>query len=668
MRPPGIGLGTYAPPVLQAVLTFVLTLPAIAVIALVASRLLGVRRSWVAVLVSGTIGYLIGHGVALAAAEGDATAPGYVRNALVVALLATMTVAVAIDLMARPGTLARGDRAGLFVMPRPIADTRAKLQPLGRSREVLAIARANGFGPHLGFRRRPGEAEVDVTPVRIRHTLEQCGGMFVKLGQVLSTRTDLLPAEYCVELARLQSGVAPAPEADMRALLEHELGRPTGEVFAEFDWTPIAAASIAHAYRARLADGGLEVVVKVQRPGVDALVHRDAAVVLRLARLAQERTPWGRDLQVLDQAQEFVDGLRRELDFRVEGRNAADIGPVAALDHVRVPTTVAALTTRRVLVQERLVGQSVAVQERFELLGVDRGATADRLITSMLHQMLDHGHYHADPHPGNVFLLDDGGLGLLDWGATGRLDPLQQSAIMQIMVGAGIGDTGVLRQGVEAIAVLPPDLRPDDLERALHQFLVSNVTPGAGVSASALNDLLRILTQFQIRVPREMTSLVRALVTVEGTLTVIEPGYSLADAAQRLAEDHLRLPEQPDPSAPPEELVQKELVQMLPVLRQLPNRIDRISSLAERGELRTKVSLFGTEDDRRSATLLVNRLVLGLLSSGLAIASAMMLAADGGATFSGTTQVTEVLGYVGLVGSGVLGLRLVAAIVRDGLN
>ncbi|MBK9179835.1 MAG: AarF/ABC1/UbiB kinase family protein [Acidimicrobiales bacterium] len=653
---------------LAAVLTFLLTLPVIAVIALVASRLLGVRRSWVAVVVSGVLGYLIGHGVALAAADGDATAPGYVRNVLVVALLATMTVAVAIDLMARPGSLARGDRAGLFVLPRPVADVRAKLQPLGRSREVLAVARANGFGPQLGIRRRSGEAEAEVTPVRVRLTLEQCGGMFVKLGQVLSTRTDLLPPEYCVELAKLQSGVAPAPEADMRALLERELGRPTEEVFAEFDWTPIAAASIAHAYRARLADGELDVIVKVQRPGVDVLVQRDAAVVLRLARLAQERTPWGRDLQVLDQAEEFVDGLRQELDFRIEGRNAAGIAPVAALDRVRVPATVTELTTRRVLVQERLVGRSVAEQSRFEELGVDRGALADRLIASMLRQMLDHGHYHADPHPGNVFLLDDGGLGLLDWGATGRLDPLQQSAILQIMLGAGIGDTGVLRQGVESIAVLPPDLSPDDLERALHQFLVSNVAPGAGVSASALNDLLKILTRFQIRVPREMTSLVRALVTVEGTLTVIEPGYSLADAAQRLAKERLQLPEQPDPTAQPEELVQRELVQMLPVLRQLPNRIDRISSLAERGELRTKVSLLGTEDDRRAATLLVNRLVLGLLSSGVAVASALLLAADGGVTFAGDTQVTELLGYVGLVGSGVLGLRLVAAIVRDGLN
>jgi ubiquinone biosynthesis protein len=207
--------------------------------------------------------------------------------------------------------------------------------------------------------------------------------MFVKLGQVLSTRADLLPVGVVAELSRLQDQVAPAPPDAVRALLEVELGRPLAEVFAEFDPEPIAAASIAQAYRGRLRSGEA-VVVKVQRPGIAESVDRDLLVLAELARVAEARTAWGADYQVTDLAGEFADRPREELDFRLEARNATEIAALTDNDQVCVPVVHTELSTARILVMEWLDG--VSVRE-------------------------------------TLLVLADGRLGLIDFGAAGRLDP-----------------------------------------------------------------------------------------------------------------------------------------------------------------------------------------------------------------------------------------------------
>jgi ubiquinone biosynthesis protein len=280
--------------------------------------------------------------------------------------------------------------------------------------------------------------------------------LFVKLGQVLSTRADLLPAGVVAELSRLQDQVAPAPPESVRSLLEAELGRPVSEVFAELDPEPIAAASIAQAYRGRLRSGEA-VVVKVQRPGIAESVDRDLLVLAELARVAETRTAWGVDYHVPDLADEFAERLREELDFRLEARNATEIAAAMdAGDQVHVPVVHRQLSTARVLVMEWLDGVSVREVERIDALGLDRSRLAEALLRCALRQMLVDGRFHADPHPGNVLVLGDG-----------RLDPLQQASMRGMLVAVQQRDAGLLRSAVLEVATLRRHFDDDQLERAL---------------------------------------------------------------------------------------------------------------------------------------------------------------------------------------------------------
>jgi ubiquinone biosynthesis protein len=258
--------------------------------------------------------------------------------------------------------------------------------------------------------------------------LLEAGVTFVKLGQVLSTHPDLLPAEFVEELGRFQDDVALAPWDRVEEVLVADLGRPVDEVFASFDRRPLAAASVAQVHAARLPSGA-EVAVKVQRPGIRAVVERDLDIVARLARSLEGRTRWARSIAARDLAAGFADAVREELDFRIE---AADMAAVALLANgaVRVPAPHQPLCRERVLVMQRLDGTPLgAAGPVLAERGLDRDALAGELLACLLGQVMLGGVFHADPHPGNVLVLADGRLGLLDFGSVGRLDGVDQQRL-----------------------------------------------------------------------------------------------------------------------------------------------------------------------------------------------------------------------------------------------
>jgi len=620
-------------------------------------RLLGMRRGWSKALFAGILGWGAAAFVALGLSDWDWGADRLLVHISAIGIPATMAAAVALDLLARPGSLAVGERAGLVTAPRPLRTVQQRIAVLRRYRELVRLARREGFGP---FSLSGGTTDSsDAVGVRLRRVLEEAGGVYIKLGQIAATRVDLLPPEVCAELARLQNRVAAEPDDAIRPVLEAELGDSVEHVFAEFDWDPLAAASIGQTYRARLRSGEA-VVVKVQRPGVKEMIERDLAALALLADVAQRRTALGQGIRSGEVLEQFAQSLRAELDFRREVDAMVEMALVLReTSAVRVPKVYKELCTRRLIVQERFEGFTVADADLLEASTIDRSTLADQLLHAMLDQVLRVGFFHADPHPGNIFVFNDGTLGLIDFGAVGRLDPIQKSAVIDMLAGLIQRNVSLLRDGIEQVSDVNESVSAERLERALARLMAENVRPTGTIEPTVLQDLVRMLSQFGIRLPGDLMVLSRALVTLEGTLRVIWPMASMVAAASAMVTSETT------PVIDRDALIRDELVAALPHLRHLPDRIDRILTLTSRGELRIRSVV--DEDGQRILRTLVNRALLALIGAAfLLVATLMLVATEEGPIVAGSTGLFEILGYGGLLAGTVLLLRVAAAVARDG--
>jgi ubiquinone biosynthesis protein len=285
------------------------------------------------------------------------------------------------------------------------------------------------------------------------------------------------------------------------------------------------------------------------------------------------------------------------------------------------------------------------------------------LLRSTLRQMLNGERFHGDPHPGNVWVLADGRLGLLDFGATGRLDALERASVTDLLTALRQRDPALLREAVLEVATVRHRLDERQLERALARFMARHLSEEATPSAAMLQELLGIFLAFGIAMSPGTSLLFRTLVTLEGTLSLLCPGYPIVQAAEDFAAElvHERLA-----PATWQETAKQELVTVLPILRRAPRHLERVATLLERGELGAHISLFADDRDVAVVSRLVNRVVLGLLGGMVALASVGLLAVPGGPQLTRATSLLDLFGYLGLFLATVLILRVVMAVLRDG--
>ncbi|MFD7655057.1 ABC1 kinase family protein [Actinosynnema sp. NPDC059797] len=613
-------------------------------LALGARRLFGLRVGLVRTALACLLGLALSE-AALSGMPGTEAAPALATVQFGVAVLILVAMLTAAEVVAPTGTI-----------PPPTEWWRALRGRSARARRysrITAIAFRHGLGPYLRGRER-----TDTRLARsLRLALEEAGVTFVKLGQVLSTRPDLLPPDVVAELVLLQDRVPPAPWPRVREVLVAELGRAPEEVFAEFDEEPMAAASVAQVHRARLRSGA-EVVVKVQRPGVRRVAEGDLDIVDRLAATLHDRTRWGRAIGVRDLAAGFSAALREELDFRVEARNLAAVRAASAGTDVVLPAVHEDLSTSRVLVMERLHG--VPVREA-PAGAADRDALARSLLDALLRQVLVDGVFHADPHPGNILLLRDGGLGLLDLGSVGRIDAQLRAALGKLLLAADRGDPAGMRDALLELVARPDEIDELRLERALGQFMARHLGAGSRTNAEMFADLFKLVHRYGLSVPPEVAAVFRALATVEGTLVALSPGFDIVVESRAFAEQ--RFSEHLTPGSL-RRAVTEELHAVLPVLRRLPRRLERITGALEQGRLGVNLRLFADERDRRFIVSLLHQVMLTVLGATAGLMAVLLLGADGGPRVGPELGLFELLGYNLLVISALLGLRVVVTVFR----
>ncbi len=520
----------------------------------------------------------------------------------------------------------------------PVFPLRRRLAEIGRVRRIIEVLVRNGLGflveqlaldrflPRF-WRRQRVRADRAISrlsvPERLRRTLEELGATYIKLGQLLSGRADLLPREYIEEFARLLDAAPPVPTAAIRQVIVEELGAPVEELFATFDETPIAAASIGQVHRATLPDGQA-VVVKVQRPGIEQVVEADLDLLLRQARFLEKRSELMRDYNVLGIAQELASSLREELDYKIEGRNAEQLRANLQADpRFVIPQVYWNLTTRRVITLEYLDGIQFNEPDRLRQAGYDLSSIARTALEAYLKQIFVDGFYHADPHPANLMVVGTQ-IGFMDFGTAGYLTPTQKELLSDMFLQLLDQDTGGIARVLVKMGATRGRPSLEALERDLQRLLVRywGVSLGEIRLGEMLAEVFTTAYKHRVYLPGDLALLARTLITMEGTGLALDPEFVVVDAVRPFAEQLLR--ERLSPIVAGRRVL-RTMRQAADLAQAFPRRLDDLWDRLEEGDLTLGVDLRRLEVLIARLNSMVNRMAFSVVVAALIIGSALIL-------------------------------------------
>ena len=378
----------------------------------------------------------------------------------------------------------------------------------------------------LGHERRP---EPYTTPDHLRLALEELGPTFIKLGQLLSTRSDIVPAAYLRELSKLQDSALPVAASVISDLVEEELGAKPDQVFATFNSQPLASASIGQAHLATLHDG-TEVVVKVRRPKINEVIETDLAILQNLANRLSRRWEAAENYNLPGLVSDFAVSLRRELDYLSEGKNAERFAANFAADpDVHIPRVFWATTTARVLTLERITGTKVDNLAALDRTGVDRPALATKAAGVALRMVFEDGFFHADPHPGNLFIEPDGRIGLIDFGMVGEVDDALRHHLATVLAALTSHDVDKLAKALLELSVVKRQVDREQFRTDLVRFvaLYRGRRLGEVNIAALVSHLLALLRKHRLQLPQEMAALLKFFLMIEGMGVRLDPDFNL---------------------------------------------------------------------------------------------------------------------------------------------
>ena len=488
-------------------------------------------------------------------------------------------------------------------------------------------------------------------PEAFARDLEALGPTFIKLGQLLSTRADLLPQPYLDALARLQDDLEPFPYADVERIIEEELGVRISKAFAEFDQTPTAAASLGQVHRAVLR-GGRMVAVKVQRPGIQERVEKDLNALEEVAAMFDRFSGAARKVDAVRLLQEFRRTLLSELDYREEARNLVTLAAqLEDFELITVPLPVEDFTTARVLTMDYVEGAKITAVSPLERTEVDGGALAEELFRAYLQQILVDGVFHADPHPGNVLLTPDHRLALVDLGMVGRLSSMAQEQLFKLMLAISEG------RGDEAagVAIALSERREDFDEAAMRRDVVALVSRYQGVALKQINvgrvmlEVFRSGSQHGLKMSPDMALLGKALLNLDEIGRVLDPDFDVNASMRENATELMR--RRMWKAATPANLWSSAL-EVREFAERLPGRVNRILDALAGNDLRLKVEVIDHGSIIDGFQKVANRIALGLVLAALIVGAAMLMQVRTEFTLFGYPGLAIVL-FLAAVGGGL---------------
>ena len=547
-----------------------------------------------------------------------------------------------------------------------------------RVRHILEVLVRNGLGflvESVGLTRllprrrsrqlREGDAAFGLSaPQRVRLTLEQLGPTYIKLGQILSTRPDLLPPAYIIELSKLLDSASPVPADDIIQLIQQELGGPLDRWFAHFQREPIASASIGQVHRAVLHDG-TAVVVKAQRPGVERTVQADLNLILAQGHFLEARSAALRRYGLVDIVEEFSHALRDELDYTYEARNAERLRQMVGSEGVLIPQVYWDLTTRRVIVLSELQGIQLNEIDRLRAHGYDLNSIAARIVKVYLQLVFQYGIFHADPHPANI-LVCDRQIGLVDFGVVGYLTPRMREDLGGLLMALVQQDADdlvhiITRMGAVSGGVEQSAMRRD-VQRLIVRYYAESVE--SLPIAQFLSDIMSLSFRHHVRLPSDLALLARTVVVLEGVALGLDPSYVLTDNLKPFVVQLVR--ERLSPKRALEEGI-RTWVELESVMHVLPRRVDSISKQLEQGHLTVGFEIRRLEQAMRKVDEIGNRLVFSIIIAAIIVGSALVLHGGEDASIFRLpfTDIVLPIPQIGFFVAAMIGIWMLFSIVRS---
>ncbi|MGD8723722.1 MAG: AarF/UbiB family protein [Desulfobacterales bacterium] len=547
---------------------------------------------------------------------------------------------------------------------------------MNRYRQILAILFKYGFGDLLDrlsidqyigaglqaiHRKRAERVEKLTRPQRLRMAFEELGPTYIKLGQILSSRPDLVPVDLLEELARLQDEVPPFPFEDVRSVIESEFDVPAQELFSQLDEQPLASASIGQVHKARTKDGEW-VAVKFQRPDIQKIIEVDLEIMLHLATLAERHIKEFEIHRPVKIVEEFARTLEKEIDYRIEATNMERIAR-QFLDrpHVYIPAVFRAYTTSRVLTTELIEGIKISKIQLIKEAGLDPKVIADRVVGLVLRQAFDYGFFHADPHPGNIFVLADNVICLVDYGMMGIVDRTTREAFVDLI------DSVVHQQEAKTAQALLDltdwDIEPDirALEREVADFMGRHFyKPLKDMEVGKLlQDLLHLTMQFRLRIPPDIFLMIKALSSVEGVGRALDPDFELITHARPFIQQ-VKL-ERFGPKRISADVIDT-MSRLLLFLQQFPKDLMDLTGMIRKQRLSLQLEHKGLESMLATQDQTSNRMSFAIIIAALIIGSALIVISE----IPPLVYGISLIGIIGYLVAAVMGIWLLVAIIKKG--